>query len=122
MLLFVVSAGAAARAEPVRLDVGPHLFLDDYLIAESHGLRRVVNRPVRDAALAHPVITGKQDGCFQPYVTVMRDEAGGRFRAWYGGRTEDQDPTRSRLAYMESEDGVRWRRPHRLLQTPAIQF
>ncbi len=30
------------------------------------------------------VVTGYEDGCFQPYITVVRDPATRRFRMWYG--------------------------------------
>jgi hypothetical protein len=107
---------------PTTLQRGPHLLLDDELIETSHNLRRVVNRPSRDVAHANPIITGKEDGCFQPYMSVLRDDTIGRFRIWYGARKEDRDEGQSRLAYMESDDGIAWRRPHRLLETPPIQF
>ena len=112
----------AADAEPIKLGPGPHLFIDDFLIAESHNVRRVVNRPARDEKIANPIITGKEDGCFQPYMTVLRDAERGRFRIWYGAGTADRNGSQSLLAYMESDDGVHWNRPHRLLETPYIQF
>src|SRR5688500_5850071 len=62
-----------ADTPPVRVSSGPHLFIDEYLIASSHNLKRVVNQPVRDASLKNPIITGREDGCFQPYMTVLRD-------------------------------------------------
>ena len=108
-------------AEPIKLERGPHLFIDDFLIAESKNVRRVVNRPQRDEHVNNPIISGKEDGCFQPYMTVLRDSANGKFRIWYGARTPDFSPSRSRLAHMESDDGVRWR-GMRVLDTPTIQF
>jgi hypothetical protein len=121
--VFIAGVVAIARgAEPITLRPGPHLLLDDHLIATSKNLRRIVNRPSRIVAHANPIITGKEDGCFQPYMTILRDEATGRFRIWYGARTEGADPSQSRLAYMESDDGIAWTRPHRLLDTPFIQF
>jgi hypothetical protein len=108
--------------EPIKLGPGPHLFIDDLLIAESHNVRRVVNPPVRGEQVKNPIITGKEDGCFQPYMTVLRDTGTGKFRIWYGARTAEKDPSQSRLAYMESADGIAWQSPHRLLETPYIQF
>ena len=114
---------APANQKPIHLGPGPHLFVDDYLIASSDQVTRVVNRPQRDDSIPNPVVTGKGDGCFQPYVTVLRDAATGRFRIWYAHRTEDSQASNQRLAYMESEDGVHWIRPPRLLQEPApMQF
>jgi len=109
---------ALARAEtPVALGPGPHLFLDDYLIAEQSGLTRVIVPP---AKLPEPVVTGPRDKCFQPYLTVLRDPDSGRFRIWYG---VPESAGQSHVAYMESPDGIHWERPHRQLPDPGpIQF
>lgn len=108
---------------PTHLGPGPHLFVDDFLIASSEGVSRVVVPPLRDPGIPNPIVTGKEDGCFQPYMTVLRDAAGKRFRLWYGHRTENNDTGASHIAYLESEDGVHWVRPPRVLKDPApIQF
>lgn len=116
-MLFALLAGALAA--PIELGPGPHLLLDDALIAEQAGLARTVQRPDRRP---EPVITGRAGGDdnFQPYVTVIRNPDTGRFRVWYGvPETESQ----SHLATMESDDGIRWQRPHRVLRDPQkIQF
>ncbi len=108
-------AGAAKR----RLSRGPHLFLDDFLIERSKGLERRVNCPRRDPRIRNPIITGKEDRCFQPYMTVVRDPKTGRFRIWYNARVDDRNMGRSHIGYMESEDGIRWARPPRILKDPA---
>jgi hypothetical protein len=105
--------------EPLPLAVGPHLFIDDYLIDKATNVGRRVNCPVRDANLPNPQITGKEDLNFQPYVTVVRDSQTGRFRVWYDARTEDRNEGRSRLATMDSDDGIHWRRPPQILDFPA---
>ncbi len=108
---------------PIQLRPGPQLFLDEYLIESSSNVIRRVNAPQRDLAIPNPIVTGKEDGCFQPYLTVLRDEATRRFRMWYGVHTEDFNPNRSHLGYLESDDGAHWRRPHRVLADPAaIQY
>jgi hypothetical protein len=112
---------AADAAEPITLKPGPHLFIDDSLIAESCNVRRVVNRPERDERIGNPIVTGKRDGCFQPYMTVVSDLERGRFRIWYGARTPDFDPSQSRLGYMESDDALHWGGA-RVLETPYVQF
>jgi len=116
--------GAAdTHGDPIRLAPGPHLFLDDYFIASSRNVKRVVNVPQRDPSIPSPIVTGKEDGCFQPYMTIIKDESTGRFRMWFGHRTEDMNAGRSHIGYIESGDGVHWRRPVRILQDPApIQF
>src|SRR5262245_8212288 len=49
---------------------GPHLFIDDELIASSHNLARRVQQPRRDASIPNPIVRGKEDGCYQPYLGV----------------------------------------------------
>lgn len=111
------------RIEPIALEPGPHLFVDDYWIAQSEGLTREVCPPQHDSAIPNPVVTGREDGCFQPYMTVLRDTATGRFRLWYGAHTDALDTGRSRLGYLESADGIHWDRPARMLETPSpVQF
>ncbi len=96
---------------------GPHLFVDDYLIAEQSQLKREVIAPVR---LPQPVVTGPEDKCFQPYVTVVRDARSRRFRIWYA---VPENASQSHVATMESYDGIHWERPHRVLEDPGlIQF
>lgn len=109
--------------QTLTLGPAPHLFIDDYLIESSENLVRAVIPPQRDPEIPNPVVTGKEDGCFQPYLTVLRDEATGRFRMWYGRHTAAMDSNRSKLGYIESADGIHWERPARTLEEPApIQF
>ncbi|NUN97997.1 MAG: hypothetical protein HUU16_17675 [Candidatus Omnitrophica bacterium] len=101
---------------------GPYLFLDNAWIAASTNLERRITPP---DVLPDPIVTGRKedgsgDNCFQPYLTVLRDPESGRFRMWYG---VPESSNQSHLAYMESEDGNHWVRPHRVLEDPArIQF
>jgi hypothetical protein len=106
----------AGAREPIRLHAGPQLFLDDHLIASSEGLKRVIRQPQR---LPRPIVTGSEDRCFQPYLTVLRDEKTGRFRIWYNASTDPPDAGAAHIATMESEDGIHWIRPHRVLAEPA---
>lgn len=121
--LLVLLSMTLARGETPRGGAdwrqGPYLMLDDTLIVEREGVTRRINRPSR---LPDPIITGYEDGCFQPYVTVVRDPASRRFRMWYGVPASPGNASESRLAYIESEDGIHWIRPHRLLETPPVQF
>ncbi len=108
----------APAAEPIRLGRGPHLLLDDYFIAESSGVERKIREPARHP---EPIVTGKEDGNFQPYLTVLRDDARNVFRLWYG---IPEHESQTHLAYMESPDGINWIRPRRVLPDPGgkIQF
>lgn len=93
--------------------------LDETLVAEQKQVRREVSHPSR---LPDPIVTGYEDGCFQPWVSVVRDPQSKRFRMWYNIPTLPKEPPASHLAYLESEDGIHWLRPHRVLATPSIEF
>nr|MBA3272321.1 hypothetical protein [Chthoniobacterales bacterium] len=116
------SLGDVRVKPPIQLPVGPHLFIDDFLIASQSGLTRRLEHPTR---LPEPVVTGPEDKCFQPYVTVIRDPQTKRFRMWYGIPAQPEQPSPSRLAYIESGDGIHFDRPHRVLDDPsgmAVRF
>jgi hypothetical protein len=106
---------AAAREEPavLSLPAGVHLFLDSALIAGERNLRRVIHPPAR---LPGPIVTAAEDRCFLPYVSVLRDPRTKRFRMWYNTAV---DATRSHIGYLESDDGIRFLRPHRELGDPS---
>ncbi len=121
--IYLPPAPRVPPAAPILLKPGPHLLVDDLLVESSSNITRKVNMPVRDPAIPNPIVTGKEDGCFQPYMSVVRDPRTRRFRLWYGIRTEDSNQARSHIGYLESEDGIRWIRPHRVLADPStIQF
>ena len=115
-------AADPAQRDQFRWKPGPCLLLDDFLLERTENLLRKVTPPRRHPG---PVVTGarpdgKGDDCFQPYFTVIRDPVTKRFRIWYG---VPESESQSHLATMESEDGVEWIRPHRVLADPArIQF
>jgi len=115
--------GQAMQEElPVKAGSGPHLLLDDYLIAESRNVKRVIMQPQRDPTIPNPIVTGPEDGCFQPYLTVLRDGDTGRYRIWYDARREDKSHSHARLATMESPDGIHFIRPPRICVTPEIKI
>ncbi|HOC55930.1 MAG TPA: hypothetical protein PKI20_09945 [Verrucomicrobiota bacterium] len=121
--IYLPAAPRVQSDAPILLKPGPHLLVDDFLVESSSNITRKVNMPMRDPTIPNPVVTGKEDGCFQPYLTVIRDPERRRFRLWYGIRTKDFNSSRSHIGYLESEDGIRWIRPHRVLADPStIQF
>ena len=91
--------------EPVDVSQGPQLFIDDYLIASSHGLARTTQAPTRHEA--NPIL-GWEQHTTQPYVTVLRDPETRRFRMWYNDRVGNE----SAVAYAESADGMTWETPN----------
>ena len=112
-----------APADVIAARPGPHLFIDDCLIASSKNVTRIVRQPKRDASIPNPIVNAKEDQSFQPYLSVSRSPENGRFRMWYGAWTPDQNTSASDLAYIESDDGIRWNRPHQILPKPGpLQF
>ncbi len=110
------SSYAATPAQPLHIGTGPQLFLDDYLIASQSHLERISHPPIRPAS---PIITGPEDHNYQPYVSVIRDASTRRFRAWYNVPAAPRTTAPAHLAYTESDDGVNWQRPHRVLENPG---
>lgn len=84
----------------VDLRVGPNLFIDDYLIAASRGLKRTTHQPERrpDPVLEHDRPS--------PYLSVRYDDALKRYRMWYGAMAPQHG-----FAYAESRDGITWTLP-----------
>lgn len=100
-----VKEGAGAKETAVVGKNRRQLFLDDYLIGEMKGLKRVLHQPTKHAA--NPIIAGAQ-----PWETsadmpsVLFDQ--GQFRLWY--RALDVKST-CRMAYAESKDGLTFDKP-----------
>src|SRR5262245_49393858 len=88
------------QERPLDLAAGPQLFLDDFLLDRMEGLKRQVQPPQR---LARPVLDSKTFGTTQPYLTVLYDRDGKRFRIWY-----NHCPA---VWHAESPDGFTWANP-----------
>ena len=95
---------------PLVLSSGPHLFIDDYLVAQSSNLSYTLHHPTRPAA---PIVGGVStpDKCVQPYFTVIYDGVMKKYRIWYGTASQH----RSDMGYLESTDGENWIRPARVV-------
>lgn len=114
-----------AAAEAYRIGPGPHLLLDDYLIARSAGVERKVNPPRR--FLDKPVVTGAPEHQnWQPFLTVLHDPeaaAQKRFRMWYNVDAVD-DPADGEFfgvsGHLASPDGIRWPGPYTRLNSLAV--
>ncbi len=117
------SLGQKSETKPLILNKGPQLFIDEYLIAEQSFLLRTVNNPEK---FDKPVIYGgENDKNFIPYLSVLRDEKTGRFRMWYNAPAhlvnmpaESVGRGSSHIAYTESDDGINWDRPPKILKNP----
>lgn len=106
----------------LELKAGPYPLVDSYLLETIEGVHREVQNPERDPAIPNPLVTGDEDGNTTPYFSVLRDQ--GRYRIWYNVAVDNQGTDGSRLGYMESNDGIHWERPARILEGPegGIRF
>lgn len=114
----------AQDPKPIALLKGPHLFVDEHLIARSEGIKRKVISPQR--FLNQPIVTGAvEHQNWQPFLTVLHDPAAPaerRFRMWYNADALD-DPGDGEFAgvsaVLDSADGVHWPGPYfRLTSLP----
>jgi hypothetical protein len=55
-------------------------------------------------------------------MTVIQDPQSKRFRMWYDIPSAPRAEDPSRIALIESTDGIHWIRPHRVLETPTVKF
>ena len=107
-----------SKADALILHTGSQLFIDEYLIAEQSFLLRTVNNPEK---LDNPVLwSGRdKDKVFQPWITVLRDDKTGKFRAWYNLAHFVSGSHYSRhIGYTDSDDGIHWERPPKMLKDP----
>jgi len=109
-------------AEAIDVSSHPQLFLDDFLIADTHNVQRVVRQPVRHPA--NPLITNDrpwEQRMMSVYGTVLYDDQARKYRCWYSASESDagipDTPEAPGTAeyyqcYAESEDGLRWIKPN----------
>jgi hypothetical protein len=105
----VASSTAAAKNARI-LSNGPHLFIDDYLVAWRDQVSRRVNIPRR--TLPTPLITGinkNGDDNFDFNTIVLRDGQNGQFQMWH--TAFDTTGRQEFTAYSQSTDGTHWTRP-----------
>ncbi len=102
---------AQSEGQAIVLGPGPHLFLDDYLIAEMTGLTFAVHSPAKYAH--NPVIPAKNkftslDKTTAP-TTVLPDLANDGLRMWYIPHSRSGGGYH--LGYATSKDGIQWKFP-----------
>ena len=101
-LVAALAAAAAGADQPIALGPEKQLFLDDFLIASTRGVKRRVQAAEKFGG--NPVIR-KTEGWEDPfnvlYGSIILD--GGKYRAWY--------QSGKGVSYAESADGVEWIKP-----------
>ena len=88
---------------------GKQLFIDDHLIAETHGVRKQLNQPVKYGK--NPVL--KRDKPWEmsgpSYATIIYDSEEKLFKVWYENWTQQKESS-TVLLYATSLNGVDWRK------------
>lgn len=123
--------GEMPPAEPLEIGTAPQFVFDTYVIDNHWALKykrqavtRAFHQPIKFAG--NPLLPGEDAS----YLWVVRDEESGLFRMWYQdniriadaalapgpsprGRGEQGEGRKYRtiIAYAESSDGIRWRKP-----------
>ena len=120
--LFAAVPGASGEQTVLHIDSGPHLFVDDLLVAERSGLIRRVHPCEK---LPRPVLEAEKPWEEQRvyiYGSVFPSPQNSGFLMWYMSREGDNPDMSKRdsrlqvggpdlLLYATSKDGVHWRRP-----------
>jgi len=101
------------RELPLRLGDGPHLLIDDYLIARSDDLSRVTNHPDR---LPAPAVSKDQSAAGRVTPGSLKyDPERKVFSMWHW--TPGPDRIRSSMVYRESKDCMNWPGEGKLVMT-----
>ena len=119
-----------AATGPIKVGIHRQLFVDDYVIDETHGVVRKLNQPAKYVGNPIMIPLYPWEGRLTVYGTVWREPDEGGFRMWYQGyggmgvpsMSFDQSKSRWRgfdpstllytICYATSEDGVFWERPN----------
>jgi len=107
-----VSEPAPAPPRVLRLGREKQLLIDDWAIAETRNVRRLLHRPVKHPGnpLISPDKPWEKDGALL-FGGVVRDADGG-FRMWYNAWDKKPETSkRFHTCYATSGDGVHWVKP-----------
>jgi predicted GH43/DUF377 family glycosyl hydrolase len=98
---------------PVEVGSQHQLFVDDEIVANMPGVRRIVE-PARKHP-ANPIIRPEhpwEDDMVLLYGSVLHDQKTNKWHMWYLARNfEDKNPFRTVVCYAQSKDGVTWQKP-----------
>jgi hypothetical protein len=88
------------------------LFVDDYIVEKTEGLRRVMHQPEKHPG--NPILRAEmpwEKPSVYLYGTVLRDESSGQFKMWYQSLSADSRAPGGFTCYAVSSDGINWERP-----------
>ncbi len=109
LILALTSFQMLAAEPPLDLGSKRELFVDRFLIQESHGLKLELKSPVDAGAVMK--FDAPWEGRFSAYATMLQDTD--RIRLYYRGIPEaGNDGSASEVTcYAESRDGIHWTKP-----------
>lgn len=94
---------------PVEIGEDRQLFVDDYWIADSAGVERVLHSPTRQSVALEPEHPWEVGGL--SYLIAFPDQ--GKYRGWYRADPMLQDSDYNSITcYAESDDGINWTKPN----------
>ena len=104
-------------SKPLKLDPGPQLLIDDYLVDDIWMIRRSPELPLK--SMDNPILKPQPpfEEASHGVQTVFYDEEDKLFKMWYGitgRRSRNGGPPSSpfsTIAYAVSEDGLNWETP-----------
>ena len=94
---------------PLQVGADRQLFVDDHVIQDSDGVRRILHTPER----RNTILRGDRpwDEASVAFMSILEDD--GLYRGYY--RCDHQDSSRApnprHTAYAESADGITWTKP-----------
>ena len=87
---------------------GKQLFIDDYVIGELKGTRKVLNQPVKHPR--NPLMRKHEREHAMTYGAVVRDPRDGLYKLWYQIWSDPKDSIGT-AGFAVSQDGIEWERP-----------
>ena len=88
---------------------GKQFFIDDYVIANLQGVKKVLNQPVKQPR--NPIMRKDKTREFSiTYGAVVRDESDGLYKLWYQ-IWSDAKASVGTVGYAVSKDGIKWEKP-----------
>jgi len=107
--VFAAGSAWAGEAETCEVGVVKQLFLDDYVVDEISGCRKVLNQPERYGG--NPILEPELpwEGRSLQSPIVVWDEQEGRFHMYYWAHYDKDDQIFT--CYAQSKDGLDWERP-----------
>ena len=112
------SSAITPRSGSGDLEIGPEtqLFVDEFLIEKSEGLRRTVHSWQKHPE--NPILRAEKawesgGAIVLIYGSVLFDEEDGIFKMWYYSAAQQagQSKHQEHMCYATSEDGIHWTRP-----------